>query len=130
MAHFLPGSTDGCALCWAWVRRSDDALDPPSSPNDEMQPAGCADLTFIGAGHDLLEVSLETVRTVCDILQGEPSAKRNVAICSLLDPATGERTAPQWRQIRVPIHPDCGRCSGDHRSYPSKLVGAAGSKER
>lgn len=111
VAHFLPGSADGCALCWAWARQSDDNLIPPSAPEGEFQPPGCADPTFTGAGHDLLEVSMEAVRTVCDILQDRQPTRRNVAVCSLRDPATGERTTPQWREARVPRHPDCRRCA-------------------
>lgn len=49
VAHFLPESEFGCALCWAWERRTNDQLNPAADPDGTFQPGGCADPTFTGS---------------------------------------------------------------------------------
>lgn len=109
VAHFLPESTEACAMCWAWARESNINLKPASAPEEGFQPPGCADPTFTGAGYDLAEIALQAVRTIWDILQGRPP-EWNVAVCSLRNPETGERTTPRWHELMLPQHPNCGRC--------------------
>lgn len=58
-----------------------------------------------------MEISIEAVRVIDDILQGKPPLHRNVAVCGLRDPTSGNRTPPSWLELLIQRHPVCMRCN-------------------
>ncbi len=76
-----------------------------------MQPRGCADPTFTGAGFDVAEVALNGVRLAVSTLAGGlgdayPDAEWDVAIISFRD-EHGRRIAPRWQTFKLRRHPRC-----------------------
>ena len=94
------------------------ALCPPPARDDEsgrVQPTGCGDPTFIGAGFDLAELALTGARvvvsTLCEgIPGGYPEAEWDVGVLALRDTA-GRLIAPVWSTHALRKHPRCQSCS-------------------
>lgn len=109
------GKTEGCWSCFQH-RLVDDSIDsPPADPRGEIQPAGCADPTFTGAGYDLVHVALGGVRlavgTLCgDSQNGYPDVDWDVAVISLRD-EQGRAVAPRWETYPLTRHPQCQSCA-------------------
>jgi len=100
--------------CWGCIRRSLDdgsmAL-PPQSPASPVQPAGCADPTFTGAGFDLDQIAIAGVRlavaSLCrDAREGYPDFDWDVGIISLRHP-DGRVKAPEWQTFPLHRHSSC-----------------------
>lgn len=84
---------------------------PPSDPSGDVQPRGCADPTFTGAGFDVAEVALNGVRLAVSALVGGlyggyPEADWDVAIISFRD-ESGREIMPQWQTFKLHRHPLC-----------------------
>jgi hypothetical protein len=108
-----------CWNCFELTVLDDETgpLVPPASPEEEKQPAGCADPTFTGTGFDLAEVALQAVRVaVGSLLQDEPngypSTDKAVHVLALRD-ASGTAVLPTWTAHPLEAHSACG---ADHRS--------------
>jgi molybdopterin/thiamine biosynthesis adenylyltransferase len=108
-----------CWNCFELTVLDDETgpLVPPASPEDEKQPAGCADPTFTGTGFDLAEVSLQAVRVAVGTLlqdepDGYPATDKAVHVLALRD-ASGAAALPTWTAHPLKVHPACG---ADHRS--------------
>lgn len=101
----------GCANCleYAWERGL--VTRPPGSNNDDqlIQPPGCAERTFIGAGYDLQELSLQAIRLVVQTLSEQQPSSSVIQTLSLVDDE-GQRCPPRWRIDHLQTHPECG-CS-------------------
>ena len=84
----------------------------PHAPDDQVQPPGCLDPTFIGAQVDLAEVSLMGTRLVRDevlVRTGAQAASAypwNVAVVRLRD-EDGRPQLPAWKAYALPVHPEC-----------------------
>lgn len=82
------------------------------APEDDVQPAGCLDPTFIGAQVDLTEVSLMGARLVIDEVltrTDEQTTSRydwNVAVLELRD-SEGNPHLPKWTAYKLPRHAKC-----------------------
>lgn len=103
----------GCWSCLqAWMTEGVIPT-PPSDPRGAIQPAGCADPTFTGAGFDTALVAFEGVRMavaeLCSESGGYPHLTYDVAILSLRD-AKGNSSPPTWRSFGLKQHPDCPVC--------------------
>lgn len=104
--------------CWMCLRKAlyeDRTIPlPPADDAGEVQPAGCADPTFIGAGVDLQEVALEGVRSILGTLSGGPDGYPDgawdVAVLALRD-ADGRRIPPTWTVHNIPRQADCPCCA-------------------
>jgi molybdopterin/thiamine biosynthesis adenylyltransferase len=102
--------------CWGCVYKAQQTREmrfPASAPEREgvVQPVGCADPTFTGAGFDIEPLAAETVRTVvASLLEGEerayPALPWQVAVLSLRDEA-GNPTPPTWQTYPLTRHPQC-----------------------
>ena len=105
----------GCWYCTRHAIESGALPTPPQAPPREgvVQPTGCADPTFTGAGFDLAEVSLQGVRlavaTVSSGSSGYPDYSWDYAALTLRE-AGGELVAPKWETSRPPRNPDCPVC--------------------
>jgi hypothetical protein len=109
-----PTRTDGCWLCFQAALKSGTITSPPAHPNGGVQPRGCGDPTFTGAGFDLAQVALSAVRIGVSALcegsdGGYPSADWDVLILSFRD-KDGMLVPPHYAAYRLSKHPDCPRC--------------------
>jgi hypothetical protein len=106
-------SSGGCPNCLlhAW---HDGQIKPPPGNGDDSglsQPPGCAERTFVGAGYDLQELSLQAVRLAVQTLS-DPEADASLIQTLSFVSEDGQRTPPNWRVDGLPKHPDC-RCQPD-----------------
>jgi Prokaryotic E2 family B/ThiF family len=106
-----PGRTEGCWMCLQHATNDGTIPSPPSDPSGNVQPRGCADPTFTGAGFDVAEVALNGVRlavsTLADGHSGSyPKADWDVAIISFRD-ESGRKIVPQWKTFKLQRHPLC-----------------------
>lgn len=114
--RILPGRTKGCWMCYRHALADGTISEPPSDPNGEVQPVGCGDVTFTGAGFDMLQVALTAVRiavsTLCSDADGAyPPADLDVMTMAFRDEAGG-LIAPKFEAFDLQKHPQCTRCNG------------------
>ncbi len=103
VARLLPGRTG----CWRCLQARIDAHSieiAPYDPKGSVQPIGCGDPTFIGAGFDVMQVALAGVRlatsTLCeDQNAAYPRSDWDVEVISFRD-SSGKLVVPRsdvWR---------------------------------
>lgn len=104
------GGDGGCPNCLEFAWHNEEIAPPPGRSSEEglTQPPGCAERTFLGAGYDLQELSLQAVRLVVETLSSEATGDSLVQTLSFVD-AEGQRCPPRWRVDALPKHPAC-RC--------------------
>lgn len=105
-----------CFSCFQWHRVDGTIPFPPEVAGPRVQPVGCAEPTFAGAGFDLAEVSLHAARTaVGRLLRGIPDAYpedgHDAWILSLRGD-DGARTGPKCDGFTVSTHPSCAAHAG------------------
>jgi molybdopterin/thiamine biosynthesis adenylyltransferase len=108
--RYLPGET-GCWSCMKQWQSEDANLVPPVDSDGTIQPPGCGDITFTGAGFDLQQVSLNGVRlAISTLCRGEESAYPDClwdwAVLRLVD-EHGIPIPPSWTAQSLLPHPDC-----------------------
>jgi hypothetical protein len=111
-----PDQTKGCWGCSQWALMEGEIPSPPADPFRGVQPAGCADPTFTGAGFDLSQVALAGVRLAVGTVTGGvagayPDVDWDVAVISLRG-RDGTVIAPRWETFALTRHPSCG-CAGE-----------------
>jgi hypothetical protein len=108
----LPGREEAC---WSCLRHAISDGSVPTPPADAraatLQPVGCANPTFIGAGVDLEQVSAMALRMALSTLcrgeaGGYPDASWNVGVLALRS-SDGELIAPAWTTLRIARHANC-----------------------
>lgn len=115
VVSIVPGRTDGCWMCYRCAFDDGTIPEPPSDPNGEVQPQGCGDVTFTGAGFDMAQIALTGVRAAVSILCGGmegsyPAADWDVMTVCFRD-ADGKQVAPVFRDFKLAKHPKCPYCS-------------------
>ncbi|MGK2860240.1 MAG: ThiF family adenylyltransferase [Thermoanaerobaculia bacterium] len=112
---------DGGTGCWYCLERAkDEGLVPaaPADPVGMIQPAGCEDPTFTGAGFDLLMIALAGVRTAVATLvegaQGYPASPSDITVIAFRD-AKGGLIQPQFIGFDLHPYPDCPACGSGSR---------------
>jgi molybdopterin/thiamine biosynthesis adenylyltransferase len=107
----LPGA--GCWFCYRCHCDEGTIPEPPSAPDQQgnVQPTGCADPTFTGAGFDMLQIALSGVRlavsTLCEgVADGYPAIEHD-AIHIGFRSNDGQLILPSYRGYSVTIHPEC-----------------------
>lgn len=100
----------GCPNCLEYAWHNNEIIPPLGRGSEDglTQPPGCAERTFIGAGYDLQELSLQAVRLAVETLSAEDAPQSVVQTLGLIDEA-GHRRPPHWRVDPLPKHPAC-RC--------------------
>lgn len=111
----LPHQTDGCWLCYRYACDDGSIPEPPSDPGGTVQPLGCADPTFTGAGFDMAQVALYGVRTavstLCDGAEGGYlPIEWDVTHLHFRD-KDGRLIAPLYQTHMITRHPKCQRCN-------------------
>lgn len=109
-----PGRTKGCWLCYRYACEDGTIEEPPSDPAGTVQPLGCAEVTFTGAGFDMVEVAMSGVRTAIAVLgqgrdEGYPQAHWDVLTMSFRD-ESGQLIVPNFRGYELQRHPRCPLC--------------------
>lgn len=109
----IPGSEYGCWHCHNF-RLSDGSIPlPPDASTGEIQPTGCSQATFVGAGIDSEEIALMASRLAVATLSRDQEAYGdfdwNVGVCEIY--RDGRPIAPIWHTSELPIHPDCCICA-------------------
>lgn len=105
------GQTRGCWMCHQHWLIEGKIPAPPEDPNGGVQPAGCGDPTFTGAGFDVATIALGGVRTAASTLSdgtngAYPAIEWDVAVISLRD-EHGHLLAPRWETFTLERHPAC-----------------------
>jgi molybdopterin/thiamine biosynthesis adenylyltransferase len=95
-----------CPTCLS-IARAAKEVETPAGEDDplRMQPIGCAEPTFIGAGFDLQELSLQAVRVAVDVLRAG-LATSQVYTLSLRD-AADNVVPPTWSTQSIDIQDGC-----------------------
>lgn len=113
VGRVLPGEAAGCWHCFQ-RRLSDRSVRHPADPGSkEVQPGGCSQATFIGAGINSDEVALLAGRlAVATLCRGEeagyPDFAWNVAVGDFT--RDGVSIAPDWSTYPLDVHPNCNIC--------------------
>ncbi len=113
-----PWDGNGCWYCYRFACEDGSITEPPSAPNEQgtIQPTGCADPTFTGAGFDMLHVAIMGVRmavsTLCrDTSNAYPAADWDVVHIRLRN-EDGSLIPPSFDKYKIKPHPKCLRCHG------------------
>lgn len=98
----------GCWMCLQLALEAGDIPVPAHAEPLTLQPRGCSDLTYSGAGFDLLPVSAQAARVAAATLTpGAASSGSIVFVCSL---AEDNLAPPQWSSHPLSSRPDCPIC--------------------
>lgn len=129
LIRIRPGVTSGCWMCHQWMINRGELPVPASALDGEVQPVGCADPTFTGAGFDVASVALDGVRVVASTLLGRryPEVDWDIAIVDFRD-QDGRFIGPKWQFFPLQRHPECQnvKAHGDNSMGSPKSFGTAG----
>jgi molybdopterin/thiamine biosynthesis adenylyltransferase len=111
ISRILPGRTQGCWRCLQIALNEGLIPSPPSSPVGSLQPIGCADPTFTGAGIDVEQIALAGVRLgISTLLTGRsggyPDVDWDVAVISMRD-SQGAITTPHFETFHLDRQLSC-----------------------
>lgn len=112
VGRHVPNSGYGCWNCHN-LRLTDHSLPlPPELEGEGIQPGGCSQATFIGAGIDSEEIALMASRLAVSTLsqgtEGHMDFDWNVGVCEVY--RNGRPIAPSWHTSSLEVHPDCHIC--------------------
>lgn len=112
VGRHVPNSGYGCWNCHN-LRLTDHSLPlPPELEGEGIQPGGCSQATFIGAGIDSEEIALLASRLAVSTLaqgtEGHLDFDWNVGVCEVY--RDGRPIAPSWHTSSLAVHPDCHIC--------------------
>ena len=119
IVRIRPGKTQGCWICLQIALQNRDIAPPPGIPESDVahtvQPGGCADPTFTGAGFDMGAVALVGVRLAVQTLTGGqagayPDVDWDIATVSFRD-SSGLAIAPSVETARLPRNAECENCA-------------------
>lgn len=102
---------DWCFACFQWHRAEHTIPTPVALGDRSVQPVGCAEPTFVGAGFDLAEVSLQAARTAVgrllrDVPDGYGEDGYDGWVLTMRE-SDGTRVPPHWEGFTVTRHPSC-----------------------
>lgn len=119
--RFRPWKGTGCWFCYRLACKEGAIPEPLSAPDEQgsVQPTGCADPTFTGAGFDMLQVALVGVRmavsTLCeDTANAYPPINWD-AVHIRLRSEDGLLIPPSFDTYKIKPHPECPRCRGNSK---------------
>jgi hypothetical protein len=110
----LKRETRGCWICYQLALRDGKITEPPKRQDDQIQPVGCADPTFTGAGFDMLQIAIPAVRlavsTLCGAANGGYPATNWDVMTIALRSEDGTLSTPTFDTFVLEDHPECTRC--------------------
>jgi molybdopterin/thiamine biosynthesis adenylyltransferase len=95
-----------CPICVP-IARAAGAVEAPAGEHDpaRVQPVGCAEATFVGAGYDLQELSMQAVRVAVHALQHGLTASR---VYTLSLRGTDDLVIPpHWTEQSIGVQDQC-----------------------
>jgi len=110
-----PWKGTGCWYCYRIACDKGDIPEPPSAPEHQgmIQPTGCADPTFTGAGFDMLEIAMTGVRmavsTLCEDIAGAYPPTDWDIVHIRLRAENGLLIPPSFDTYETKPHPECPR---------------------
>jgi molybdopterin/thiamine biosynthesis adenylyltransferase len=114
VGRIVPNDTDGCWHCFQHSL-ADKSIDLPADTGAaEIQPGGCSQPTFIGAGIDSDEIALLAARLAIATLSkgvasGYPDFMKDIFIADLNRDA--QSIAPQWKVYDLTVNLSCAACN-------------------
>jgi molybdopterin/thiamine biosynthesis adenylyltransferase len=108
----VPDKTQGCWMCMKYWQDKNAEMVPRSNESGGMvQPPGCGDITFTGAGFDLQNIVLAGVRLAVSTLclqdnEGYPDVNWDIGVLNLFD-EYGFPIVPNWKTFELVRHPEC-----------------------
>lgn len=110
-----PNITQGCWGCFQLHLEKGSIKIPNQKKLDEIQPMGCANMTFTGAGVDCDQIALTASRLIISTLcAGEnalyPDVKWDVGVLDLRS-EEGSIIEPSWLTYTLIKHKDCPKCN-------------------
>lgn len=114
VCRILPKVTPGCWMCFQAACSDGTIAAPPAMPNGTVQPPGCGDPIFTGAGFDMAQVAVTAVRIAAATLCGGqagcyPPYEWDATVLAFRD-GNGHLIAPTCHGYRLEKHPKCPRC--------------------
>jgi molybdopterin/thiamine biosynthesis adenylyltransferase len=102
----FPGCSDACWNCLELSIQSGNTQLPRANEGGRLQPPGCSEPTFTGAGFDMNEIALHAARrAVMEMLE---SSRDAVFETVELRDSQGRRIAPLWSSTGVIRIENCG----------------------
>lgn len=117
----------GCWRCLARHRTDGTVPAPPASAGKLVQPLGCGEPTYTGAGFDLSILAAHAARVVVAALTGPDgygTFAEPVHVVSLRGP-DGAPIPAAWTAHGLPAHPDC-----DHVDRAAAATDGSGTTSR
>jgi len=119
VVRIVPNRT-GCWSCYRLACKEGIIPEPPCAPDEEgkglVQPTGCADPTFTGAGFDMLQVALMGVKMavslMCEGITGAYPSFDWDAVHVGLRSENGSLIAPKFDTYKIDPNPECPHCHG------------------
>jgi molybdopterin/thiamine biosynthesis adenylyltransferase len=110
VGRIIPGKTEGCWHCFQHSLADGSIGLPADTGTPEIQPGGCSQPTFIGAGVDSDEIALLGARlAVATLSNGEvdgyPNFFQDVFVGDLNK--NGMSIAPEWKSYNLPVNLAC-----------------------
>jgi len=119
VVRIVPNRT-GCWSCYRLACTEGIIPEPPHAPDELgqglVQPTGCANPTFTGAGFDMLQIALMGVRmavsTMCEDITGAYPSFDWDAVHVRLRRENGSLIAPKFDTYKIDPNPKCPGCHG------------------
>lgn len=108
----LTGNKHGCWHCFLHGLADKSIALPAEATTEKIQPGGCSQATFVGAGINSDEIALLGARlAIATLCQegGYPDFDWNVAVCDLQ--CEGTAIAPAWTTYPFQSHQACSACA-------------------
>ncbi|WP_186005694.1 HesA/MoeB/ThiF family protein [Methylotuvimicrobium buryatense] len=114
VGRIIPGKTEGCWHCFQHKLADGSIRRPADTGGEEIQPGGCSQPTFIGAGVDSDEIALLAARLAistlnCGESNGYPDFSWDVAVVDLQ--RAGLSIVPDWTPYTLKVSIACTTCN-------------------
>ncbi|MFZ2170237.1 MAG: hypothetical protein WAW61_11440, partial [Methylococcaceae bacterium] len=114
VGRIIPGKTDGCWHCFQHRLADGSIRLPADTGGEEIQPGGCSQPTFIGAGIDSDEIALLAARlAIATLSRGEPNGypdfSWDVSIADMQ--RAGQSIVPDWTPYTLETSTTCTACN-------------------
>lgn len=105
MVGVFPSSGTSCWNCLELSIQSGGVELPMANEDGRLQPPGCSEPTFTGAGFDMNEIALHGARrAVMELLEASDEATFETVDLRSVD---GRRIAPRWSSTGIARHAEC-----------------------